>query len=90
MQTKVRTSGVKKSVQLKELQDAMDMFFVCLKDLSYKEISNMTGLAVGTLCKYKNQAVTMNVRFGTVQVIALAAGFKVEFAETGIRLWSAT
>lgn len=87
MQTKIKSGGLKSSVLLRELQDVIDLCFVLMEDMCYREISNATGLSAVTVWKYKCRPVTLYVRYGTVVSLAAAAGLRLKFEETGIRLF---
>ncbi len=88
MQTKVKKlGGVKKSVLLQEVQDIVDLCFERYADTCLREVSNMTGLSLGTLYKYKNHDVGIGVRFSTVQALAVAAGLRVVSVKRGVRLY---
>lgn len=88
MTTKVaKLGGVKRSVLLQEVQDIVDLCFERYGDTCLREISNMTGLSLGTLYKYRRHNVGVGIRFSTIQAMAVAAGLRVVSVRRGVKLY---
>lgn len=48
-----------------------------LQDNDYKEICNLTGLSITTVRRLYQGQYTLNVRYGTIQALAIAAGLEI-------------
>lgn len=78
-----------KKNRLEELRAFLQICFTVLNEDTegdMKEISNLTGLSVTTIWRLQTDRFTLCVRFGTVQAIGAAAGFKLDWTEYGARM----
>lgn len=83
-----KLGGIKRSVHLHELQDVVDLCFARMSHMCYREISNMTGLSAHTVWRYKMRAVSLSMRCGTLRALAAAAGLRLAFHRTSVRLYT--
>lgn len=72
--------------RLGQLRAFVDLCFASLDD-DLKEVANQTGLCVATLRRLKYGKLTLLVRFGTVQALGMAAGYRMEMQKTRVRMF---
>lgn len=76
-----------KAAMQMQLQIVVELSLLMLSDLSLKELSNRASLSTATLGRFRSGKYTLNVRWGTVQCLSVAAGLRVTHNDSGLRLY---
>ena len=69
-----------------QLRDAVMQCWILLAEYDFKECCNLTGLSISTIHRLYSGEYTCNVRFGTIQALATAAGLEIVFASSDVSL----
>lgn len=83
---KIRRMTMTRKQRLAELRAFVRICFTAINEPDLKEVSNHTLLSVSTLKRIQTRKLSLNVRFGTIQALGLAAGLKLEWTETGCKM----
>lgn len=78
-----------KAKRLQELQSLVKLCFIELEaggSRSDKSLAADTGLCVSTIYKLRQGGFTLRVQFRTVQNLAIAAGLRVQFLKSAIKI----
>lgn len=71
--------------RLHDLQAWVDVCCAALMDYSHKEAAQLTGLHASTIRRLRTKRVSLFMRFGTVQILAEAAGLRLSIGDTHIK-----
>ena len=77
---KTKTPPLKKMTAKQRLDTLTVIIGICftlLEDKDFKEVSNLTGLSLSTIHRLYNGEYTLNVRWGTIQALGIAAGLEI-------------
>lgn len=73
--------------RLRDISEFVGLALSCLAEKhDDKEIANLTQLSVSTVKRLWMGQYSLAIRFGTVQALAAAAGFRVELTEYGVEI----
>lgn len=72
--------------RLEELCGFVNLCFAMLEDLTPTQIAEKTGLSRTTIHRLYHNDITLAVRFGTIHVLGIAAGLRLEMTEHKVRV----
>ena len=72
--------------RLQELATFVALCFACIDETDPKEIANLAGVSESTIRRLLVGNFSLAVHYGTIQGLSLAAGLRLEMAETSARV----
>lgn len=83
---KTQVKGLTRGQRLAELKTFVQLCFNVIDEPDFKELANRTGLCVSTIERLARGEATLLTRFGTVQAIGYAAGLRLEWEKSKVRI----